>query len=117
SEWQALQWIINHWALCGVLVAGIAGVGKAVKWVLEVRKLRYDESRRTREDRIAEIIAKMERFDEKTIKERRLINLSVPEEIYLAEIKEAPELITEALRRRKEEKNPHFQNRLNRQTL
>jgi len=60
----------------------------------------------------------MERFDEKTIKERKLINVNVPEEIYLAEIKEDPELIREALRRRKEKTNLHFhQNPLNRQTL
>ena len=118
SEWHPLQWIINHWALCGILVAGIAAVGKAVKWVFEVRKLRYDERRRTRADKIAEIIIKMERFDEKTIKERKLINVNVPEEIYLAEIKEDTELIREALRRRKEKTNLHFhQNPLNRQTL
>jgi len=78
SEWHPLQWIINHWALCGILVAGIAAVGKAVKWVFEVRKLRYDERRRARADKIAEIIIKMERFAEKTIKERKLINVNVP---------------------------------------
>src|SRR5439155_4153312 len=113
-------WIMNHLALCGVLVAAIAAAGKIIQWRYEVRNLRYDEKRRTREDKIVEITRKIEQIDERVMKEKKAINVTVPEEMYFAEIKEDPVLIREALRRRrcKEKTNRHFNhNPLIRKTL